>query len=101
MEEVSHCDGFQGQSLNKQAAFVLSMACTNCILLNHLIVQCGVPDLVCYSYCSLHSTCVPGGLSVSFLFSGLDTWTNLYVLVLHWTFLCVLAPYGVVHFNND
>ena len=29
VEEVSHCDGFQGQSLNKQVAFVLCTACTN------------------------------------------------------------------------
>ena len=36
VEQVSHCDGFQGQSLNKQAAFVLSMACTNHTLLNYL-----------------------------------------------------------------
>ena len=30
-----------------------------------------------------------------------DIWTLYarHVLVLHWTFLCVLAPYGVVHFN--
>ena len=32
-----------------------------------------------------------------------DVWTLYarHVLVLHWTFLCVLAPYGVVHFNID
>ena len=36
VEEVSHCDGFQGQSLNKQAAFILSMVCTNHTLLNYL-----------------------------------------------------------------
>ena len=39
-----------------------------------------------------------------FLFFALafDIWTLYarHVLVLHWTFLCVLAPYGVVHFNN-
>ena len=33
----------------------------------------------------------------------LDIWTLYagHVLVLHWTFLCVLALYGVAHFNND
>ena len=36
VEEVSQCDGFQGQSLTKQTAFVLATACTNYTLLNHL-----------------------------------------------------------------
>ena len=36
VEEVSQCDGFQGQSLTKQAAFVLATACTNYTLLNYL-----------------------------------------------------------------
>ena len=44
-----------------------------------------------------------GGLSVSFFALAFDVWTLYarHVLVLHWTFLCVLAPYGVVHFNID
>ena len=36
VEEVSQCDGFQGQSLIKQAAFLLATACTNYTLLNYL-----------------------------------------------------------------
>jgi len=36
VEEVSQCDGFQGQSLTKQAAFVLATTCTNHALLNYL-----------------------------------------------------------------
>ena len=45
MEEVSQRDCFQGQSLSKQAAFVLATACTNHTLLT-ISAQCGVPDLV-------------------------------------------------------
>ena len=36
VEEVSQCNGFQGQSLTKQVAFVLATACTNHTLLNYL-----------------------------------------------------------------
>ena len=36
VEEVSLCHGFQGQCLEKQTAFVLSMACTKYSILNHL-----------------------------------------------------------------
>ena len=36
VEEVSHCDGFQGQSLTRQVAFVLATACTNHTLPNYL-----------------------------------------------------------------
>jgi len=36
VEEVSQCEGFQGQSLTKQAAFVSATACTNHTLLSHL-----------------------------------------------------------------
>ena len=36
VEEVSQRDGFKGQSLTKQAAFVLATACTNHILLNYI-----------------------------------------------------------------
>ena len=48
VEEVSQRDGFnKGQSLTKQAAFVLATACTNLTLLNYIyqfnVVH--VPDL--------------------------------------------------------
>ena len=33
---TTECDGFQGQSLTKQTAFVSATACTNYTLLNHL-----------------------------------------------------------------
>jgi len=36
VEKVSQCDGFQGQSLTKQATFVLATACTNYTLLDYL-----------------------------------------------------------------
>ena len=36
VEEVSQSDGFRGQCLEKQTAFVPSMACTNYSTLNHI-----------------------------------------------------------------
>ena len=36
VEEVSLCHGFQGQCLEKQTPFVLSMACTQYSIINHL-----------------------------------------------------------------
>ena len=46
VEEVSQCEGFQGQSLTKQAAFVSATACTNRILFSAISAQYGVLDLV-------------------------------------------------------
>ena len=36
MKQVSQYDGFQGQCLEKQTAFILSMACTNYSILNYI-----------------------------------------------------------------
>ena len=36
MEQVSQYDGFRGQCLEKQTAFILSMACTNYSILNYI-----------------------------------------------------------------
>ena len=77
VEEVSQCDGFQGQSLTKQAAFVLATACTNCTLLNYL--------------CSMWYARFSVWLLVTCRTCDSATLDFLYVL----------APYGLVQFNND
>ena len=48
VEEVSQCDGFQGQSLTKQGGFVWPQHAL-IILFSTISAQCGVPDLVCDS----------------------------------------------------
>ena len=50
VEEVSLCHGFQGQGLEKQTAFVLSMACTK---YSTILVQCGMSDLARDVWCTL------------------------------------------------
>ena len=45
VEEASQCDGFYGQSLTKQAAFVWPQHAL-IILFSIISAQCGVPDLV-------------------------------------------------------
>ena len=50
VEEVSQCDGFQGQSLTKQAALVLATACANHTLLNYLRQSHGQTRANCVQY---------------------------------------------------